>query len=315
MPHLDRRGGGQFEQPLRAAVARHEHPHHIVVGGVALEPGRAQLLDEHLRSTSGLDAQFEHPPAWLLQPLDGTVRHDAALVHDDDVAAGVFDVGKQVRGDDDVDALVEGEVADELEHLVAPLRVHAVGRLVEEQEVGVVHERLRQLDALLHARGVGFDVAVARLAQPDVEQHLVRALHRVDPGQPRQFGAVGDEADGVHPRNVGVVLRHVADARPDLERGVRHVEPQHPHAPLVRDDEAEQRLDHRALARPVGAEQPDRAGAERRRDVAQRRIRAVGDRHAFQRDDRTGLSHRWSVIRVRRLRGFREVRAPRPARA
>ena len=72
------------------------------------------------------------------------------------------------------------EVANELEHLVAALRVHAVGRLVEEQQVGIVDERLRQLDALLHAGRVGLDVAIARLAEADVVEHLVRALHRVD---------------------------------------------------------------------------------------------------------------------------------------
>ena len=76
------------------------------------------------------------------------------------------------------------DVADQLEHLVAPLRVHAVGRLVEKQQVGVVDQRLRQLDALLHAGGVRLDVAVARLAEADVVEHLVRALHRVGARQP-----------------------------------------------------------------------------------------------------------------------------------
>ena len=120
----------------------------------------------------------------------GPCGDDLPLVHHDHVVAGELDVGQQVRREDQVDVLVVAEIADELEHLVAPLRVHAVGRLVEEQQVGIVDERLRQLDALLHAGRVGLDVAVARLAEADVVQHFVRALHRVDRRQPGELAAV-----------------------------------------------------------------------------------------------------------------------------
>ena len=92
-----------------------------------------------------------------------------------------------MRREDQADALVVREVAHELEHLVAPFRVHAVGGFVEKQQVGIVHQRLRQLDALLHAGRIGLDVAVARLAEADVVEHLVRALHRVDRGSPASW--------------------------------------------------------------------------------------------------------------------------------
>ena len=119
------------------------------------------------------------------------------------------------------------EVANELEHLVAPLRVHAVGRLVEEQQIGIVDQRLGQLDALLHAGRIGLDVAVARLAEADVVEDLVRPLHRVDGRQPGELAAVGDERDGVHAGDVRVGLRHVAEPRADLHRPLRDVEPEH----------------------------------------------------------------------------------------
>ena len=159
----------------------------------------------------------------------------------------------------------------ELEHLVAPLGVHAVGRLVEEQQIGIVHQRLRQLDALLHAGGVGFDVAVPRLAQADVKEHLVGALHRVDARQAGQLAAIGDEGHGVHARDVGVALRHVADAGPDLERRLRDVEAQHAQPAALRHDEPEQRLEHRALAGAVRPEQAD--GALRRTTTSPREAR------------------------------------------
>ena len=68
-----------------------------------------------------------------------------------------------------------------------PFGIHAVGRLVEKQQIGIVHERLRELDALLHAGRVRLDVAVARFAEADVVEHLVRALHRVGLRQAREL--------------------------------------------------------------------------------------------------------------------------------
>ena len=147
----------------------------------------------------------------------------------------------------------------ELEHLVAPLGIHAVRGLVEKQQIGIVDERLRQLDALLHARRVRLDVAVPRLAEADVVQHLVRALHRVGLRQPRELAAVGDERHGVHAGNVPVVLRHVAEPRAHLERPLRDVKPEHLELARRGRNEAEQRLEHRALAGAVRA----RAGRPR----------------------------------------------------
>ena len=213
-------GGGQRKQLARAALARHEHAHDILVRRVTVEAGRAQPLQMNASmSPAGVLTRSSNTrPRGCFSAAIGPAAATAPLVHDDDVVAGVFDVGQQVRRQNEIDALVVRQVAHQLQHLVAALRIHAVGRLVEEQQIGIVHERLRQLDALLHAGGIGFDVAIARLAEADVEEHFVRALHRVDARQPGQLAAVGDEGHGVHAGNVRVALRHVADARADLER-------------------------------------------------------------------------------------------------
>ena len=230
MPHLRVLGGGQREQLARAALARHEHAHDVLVGRVTVEAGGAQPLEERLEIAGArLHAQLEDAAARLLQPVDRPVDRHPPLVHHDDVIAGVFDVRQQMRRQDQIHALVVAQIAHELEHLVAALRIHAVGRLVEEQQIGIVDERLRQLDPLLHAGRIGLDVAIARLAEADVEQHFVRALHRVDARQAGQLAAVGDERDGVHAGNVRVALRHVADARANLERRRGDVEPEHAH--------------------------------------------------------------------------------------
>src|SRR6185437_12928906 len=45
--------------------------------------------------------------------------------------------------------------------------IHAAQRLVEDQHVGIVRERLRHLDALAHAFAVGTDLLVSGVEQID----------------------------------------------------------------------------------------------------------------------------------------------------
>ena len=125
-----------------------------------------------------------------------------ALVHDDDVIAAVFDVRQEVRAENEVHALVVPEIANQLEHLLAALRVHAVGGLVEEQQVGIVDQRLRQLDSLLHAGRVRLDVAVARFAEAHVVEDLVGALNRVGRLAGPRARRSTDERHGGHAGNV-----------------------------------------------------------------------------------------------------------------
>ena len=250
-----------------------------------------------------------------------------ALVHHDDVVAGVFDVRQQVRRQDQVDALVVREVADELEHLVAALRIHAVGRLVEKQQIGIVHERLRELDALLHAGRVRLDVAVARLAEADVEQDFVRALHRVDARQPRQLAAVGDERHGVHAGNVRVAFRHVADARANLERRRRRRRGRaRASGRASGTTKPSSALIIVLLPAPFGPSRPTAPGgnvAVTSRSAGCARTRRVT---RVERDDRAGTvcggrqgrvigSGMHSVIRNRRITAFPAGRARRRARA
>ena len=68
---------------------------------------------------------------------------------------------------------------------------------------------------------------------------------------------------------------------------VGDVEAEHGHAALVRLDEAEQRLDERALAGAVGAEQADRARQKVGGDVLERPVLAVANADAIALDDGT----------------------------
>ena len=101
------------------------------------------------------------------------------------------------------------------------------------------------------------------------------ALHGVALGQASQLATIGDEGHRIHVRDVPVGLRHVAEARTDLERTLRHVESEHMHATGGRRDEPEQHLEQGTLPSAVGPKQTDRAGGEVCSHVVQCQLRAI----------------------------------------
>ena len=70
-----------------------------------------------------------------------------------------------------------GLLLQQVADLAPPDRIHAVGRLVEQQDVGVVDERRREAQALRHALGELLDADVRPVREPDaLEQRRERAL-------------------------------------------------------------------------------------------------------------------------------------------
>jgi len=87
----------------------------------------------------------------ILQIADGIGGDELSLVDDDDLLAGLLAFGQAVRAQDD--GVVAGEALDELARFIDLLGVEAGGRLVENQDVGIVDDGLRQADALALALG------------------------------------------------------------------------------------------------------------------------------------------------------------------
>ena len=93
-------------------------------------------------------------------------RDDLALVDDHHALAGLRDLGQDVRAQDD--GVRARQPLDEVAGLHDLLRVEAGGRLVEDQDLGVVQDRLRQPDAL--------PVALRELAAERVATSATRAF-------------------------------------------------------------------------------------------------------------------------------------------
>ena len=146
---------------------------------------------------------------------------DRAVLHDHRLVAHLLDVAQQVGADEHVHPLLVLHLGDELEHAPAGGGIEAVGRFVEHDQLRSVHDRLGELRHLLHPERVGPELAVTRLAEPDVEQHLVGLLERGFRRKAGELGHLAHEGDRRHVADERVVLGHVADARPGLAHAVR----------------------------------------------------------------------------------------------
>ena len=112
---------------------------------------RVRLGEQFLQRAGGLD-------------FSAVINHHAV--------ANVLDIGKQMAAQDHRLAAAR-ERDDQILHFAAADRIKAGGRLIENHEVRIVDERLRQADAALHAFGKFADGARLRFAEADHFQKVV----------------------------------------------------------------------------------------------------------------------------------------------
>ena len=179
------------------------------------------------------------------------MKHGDAITH-------VLPVGQQVRAHDH--RLAAGlEVDDEILHLPGADRIESARRLVEHDEFGIVDERLGDADPSRHALRV----------LPQLPLAIAREPHHLDehrgPSPPFVRGHVEEPAVEVE-RLLGVeelvevallgqvadalVLPHVGGLAPEDERLARRGE-----------NEPQQQLERRRLARAVRAEEAENFAA------------------------------------------------------
>ena len=145
------------------------------------------------------------------QPGRSVAGQHGARVHQGDAVAAEGLV-HEVGGDEDRHPLTAREVDEQLPELVAGDRIHAGGRLVQQEHVGLVQHGDRQGEPLLQPQrevlGRGFEVR----AQAEAVDQLD------DPGVGPVSGQVEDlgvEVEVLPHRKLAVereCLRHVADA-------------------------------------------------------------------------------------------------------
>ncbi len=111
------------------------------------------------------------------QVVERPLGDEAAVIEDADPVADALDVGEHVGGEDDRGALAQ--LGDQREQVAPALRVERADRLVEDEQVGLGHERLGDAESLAHPARVAADPAVRRIGQADALQRPAGAIARV----------------------------------------------------------------------------------------------------------------------------------------
>ena len=225
-------------------------------GGLERRPGG--------RDVGGDDALRRTGPEQL---RDAARRQRPAVAEDRGRRADLLHLGQDVRAEQDRHAGV-AQAADHLAHLADAGGVEPVGRLVEDQQRGVLEQRGGDGEPLLHAERVGLVALPVAAGEPDRLDRLVdpRVRDADRPGEQPQVlpaGEVGGELGRLHDR---------ADPAHHLGQGVGHRAAEQRHLAPGGRGQAEQHPDRGGLAGAVGAEEPVHL-ARAHREVQ------VGDRH------------------------------------
>src|SRR5450830_859150 len=274
---------GEHLEPAHRHVTVHQRSHQGLRHDAVQHPGdqvahRGDLgeaeLGQHPRSAVRVRRAHRAarcgPGAQLRQRRLGD---QPAKVHHADVGADLLHLGEQVGGQQHCRPGL-GQLQEQGADLAGALRVQAVGRLVQQEQIAGSQQRSCDGQPLPHAEGV----VVVPLVGRGPQAHPVErgtdpggrgpgvhcAVGRVQPAQVVQRGQVrverGPLDDGPHP---GQHLGSLPRLRP-AEQGV---------VPGGRPDQAEQQPDRCGLARAVRAEEPvHRAGGHRQVDGVHRHL-------------------------------------------
>jgi ABC-2 type transport system ATP-binding protein len=181
-------------------------------------------------------------------------REQAAAAQQGDLLAELLGLFEVVRGEQDRRPLAV-QAADVGPQLEAQLEVHAGGRLVEDDQPRLVHERAREQQAPAHAARQHRRADVGLRAQVEDVHHLGRAVARVRAVHPVVAAVVEQRLLDVEEAVEVDVLLGQADQAPRLHRVVPVAE--HVRLAAGRADQVADGADQRGLAGAVGPEQPE----------------------------------------------------------
>ena len=170
--------------------------------------------------------------------------------HDDHVVDRLLHLGEQVRGDQDGVA-ERGLVADEGPQPLDALRVEAVGRLVQDEDLWIPEQGRGQLQPLPHAQRELAHPTPGHVGQADQVEGLVHPGHRETGSEGHRLQVVLGPAGRVEAGG----LEH----RPDVPDGLVefHIAPSAEGGGAPADGhQAQQHPECRGLARSVGPEEP-----------------------------------------------------------
>ena len=178
-----------------------------------------------------------------------------------------LDLVQDVARDDDALARA-GPVANHPDGAAAGQRVHARQRLVENEQLRIVDDGLRQLDPLAHALAVGANLLVGRVHQVHGRQRTPGRIVCLFIGEAVQPDERTHPLETGHPLVEGVLLRTETDGEVEVRVAPDRLA-EHLHDALARLELAGDELHERRLAGAVRAEQAGDPGRHFDADVVQ----------------------------------------------
>src|SRR5581483_8854437 len=255
-------------------LAAHAAAVHVIGADVRHARNDLQRVDQLSPRRLGFELDAIAALQTLGEVLGSILGRDLPVADDHHPPAGHADLGQDVRGQDD--GVLAAQAFDELSGLIDLLGVETDGWLVQDDDVGIVDQRLGDAHPLLVAlRELAYELA-AHVFDLTGVQSVLEPLADAARRQPLE---PGDELEVRLDRHLGVE-RHrfgqIADALPGLQRLAEHVVAGHSHGPRGRRHEAGDDAHGGRLSGPIGTQKAeDLALLHGEADVAHRQLVGV----------------------------------------
>src|SRR5262249_41953591 len=216
---------------------------------------RAHQGDRALPGSLHLELDVTRSAQSAGQLLLGALSDDLAALDDQQAIAGLADLRQNVAGNED--GVPAFEAKDQPAHFDDLNRVQAAGGFVEDQQGGIVDQRLRNPEPSAVAVRKRGDQLAVRLAERGLLFHLFKSGTQVLGADPAQLG---DERKVPAHRHLAVERRIIgkkADALTNLVRIFHHIVAVDLDAPGGRQQHAAEHLQGGGLARSVQAQKAD----------------------------------------------------------
>ena len=146
----------------------------------------------------------------------------------EDAVAGLGDLGEDVGGDEHGAVALEAD--DQIAHLADLARIQARDRLIEDDELGLVDDRLGDADPFAVPQGQLGDHAVGDIGDVALLEHTRQAREDFSLGHPLELPDILDEVGHPHVAVKRRLFWQKPDARADAVGRLKQVNPADAHA-------------------------------------------------------------------------------------
>ena len=178
---------------------------------------------------------------------------------------------------------------DERTHETYLVRIKPDGRFVEDDQIRLVNDGIRQPDTLFVAFGKLTDDALAHIRETALLENRINAVPRASATQAFQPRAKLEVFADAHLVVQRIIFRHVTDATTHFLGIVKHIVARHARRAGGRRHETRKDAHGGAFSRAVRPQQTDDLSARhRKRDARQRRVTGVAFRQIADINHRGG---------------------------